>query len=135
MNAKELLKEKMFSYKVNVKSKRGSLILGLLATGHSLSPDRCTGKYLAFGREDKSEFLFVGKSAALRKGPVATKSISLEHSRTLKAYLTIGQWVESLTSEEQARNAFAAYVGSPVVKSTAKATEEGYDKLAGGWIG
>lgn len=116
MNAKELLKAKMPQHKVNPKTKRGLLIIGLLATGHTLNADRCTGKYLAFGREDKSEFLFVGKSAALRKGRIATKSVSLELSRTLKAYLTIGEQVDGWTSEEQAKNAFASFVGSPAVK-------------------
>jgi len=84
------------------KTKTESMIDGMEACGWKLEPNAVTRKYRVFWREDKEFLLFVGKSGALRKGKIVSKSISIAE-RTKRAYRDVGFHRSCYTEIKQAQ--------------------------------
>ncbi len=94
-------------------SKRDLLIAGLTACGWREAPSKSTSKHVAYEHPDYDRLSFVGKSAGLRRGTIASKSIGLTGTKTHSALIELGKSADSFTSEEQAQRALAEILKRP----------------------
>lgn len=69
---------------------RETLIAGLKAKGWTEAESVTTKKYIAFKHPEHKAYMFVGKSGALRSGPMVSKTYSLEMTTIRRDLLAAG---------------------------------------------